>query len=82
MENNIIPPVRPYFLDYDLKDASRGFIQILESGMLSHANCKNIQEFEQLNRELAGTKYAVAVNNGTTALQSHWGSVKRRFLFQ
>jgi dTDP-4-amino-4,6-dideoxygalactose transaminase len=64
-----IPPVRPYFPEDDIQEALKEFESILQSGMMSHASLDNIQEFEKGSRELAGTKHAIAVNNGTTALQ-------------
>ena len=62
-----IPPVKIYFPEADRKEILRQINEILDSGQLTLG--KHGKEFEQRFAEYVGTKYAVAVNSGTSALE-------------
>lgn len=62
-----IPAARIYFPEEDRKAILKQIDGILESGQLTLG--KYGREFEQRFAEYVGTKYAVAVNSGTSALE-------------
>ncbi|GAJ12730.1 unnamed protein product, partial [marine sediment metagenome] len=62
-----IPAARIYFPEDDRKAILKQIDGILESGQLTLG--KYGKEFEQRFAEYVGTKYAVAVNSGTSALE-------------
>lgn len=65
----IIPPVRPYFPREDMENIKERVDEILSSGMLSTAGGKYVTEFERMFGKFVGTKYAIATNSGTSAIQ-------------
>lgn len=62
-----IPAARVYFPEEDRKELLKQIDGILESGQLTLG--KYTREFEQRFAGYAGTKYALAVNSGTGALE-------------
>jgi len=58
----MIPLAKPYIDDEDIK----GVVDVLLSGRLSRG--PKVKEFEKNFAEKIGTKYAIAVNSGTSAL--------------
>ncbi len=62
-----IPAAKIYFPEEDRKELLSKIDGILESGQLTLG--KYGREFEQRFAEYVGTKYAVAVNSGTSALE-------------
>ncbi len=62
-----IPAARIYFPEDDRKEILKRIEGILESGQLTLG--KYGKEFEQRFAEYVGTKYAVAVNSGTSAME-------------
>ncbi|MAF85155.1 MAG: aminotransferase DegT [Dehalococcoidales bacterium] len=62
-----IPAARIYFPEDDRKTILKQIDGILDSGQLTLG--KYGKEFEQKYAEYVGTKYAVAVNSGTSALE-------------
>jgi len=62
-----VPAAKIYFPEEDRKELLRKIDGILKSGQLTLG--QYTREFEQKFAELAGTKYAVAVNSGTSALE-------------
>ena len=62
-----IPPARIYFPEGDRREILKQIDGILENGQLTLG--KYGKEFEQGFAEYVGTKYAVAVNSGTSALE-------------
>jgi len=62
-----IPAARIHFPEEDRKSLLRQIDGILESGQLTLG--KYGKEFEQKYAEYVGTRYAVAVNSGTSALE-------------
>ena len=62
-----IPAARIYFPEGDRKEILKQIDGILESGQLTLG--KYGKEFEQKFAEYVGTKYAMAVNSGTSALE-------------
>ena len=62
-----IPAARIYFPEADRKELVKQIDEILESGQLTLG--KYGKEFEAKFAEYVGTKYAVAVNSGTSALE-------------
>lgn len=64
-----ILPVKPYFPEEDIEEIASNIREILKSGMLSLATGKYVLKFEEEYARLCQTKYAVAVNSGTAALE-------------
>jgi perosamine synthetase len=62
-----IPAAKIYFPEEDRKELLRQIDEILESGQLTLG--KYGKEFEERFAEYVGTKYAIAVNSGTSALE-------------
>jgi len=62
-----IPPARIYFPEEDRGEILENIDGILKSGQLTLG--KYTKEFEKKFAEYVGTKYAVAVNSGTSALE-------------
>lgn len=62
-----IPPAKPWFPEEDLTKLLNDIKSVLLSGMLTLH--KVTQEFERAYAAYCGTKYAVAVNSGTSALE-------------
>ena len=62
-----IPILRIPFSDEDVHTLHEGWGQVLESGFLSGGAYTG--RFEEIFREFTGAKYAVAVSNGTSALE-------------
>jgi perosamine synthetase len=62
-----IPAARIYFPEEDRKEILEQIDGILQSGQLTLG--KYTREFEQKFAEYVGTRYAVAVNSGTSALE-------------
>ena len=67
MRKKKIPILRLNYSKEEKKDISREIIKILGSGYLTMS--KNVFLFEKLFAKYIGTKYAVAVNSGTSALE-------------
>jgi len=62
-----VPPVKPYFPDEDIQQLKNCLEEILRSGMLTlHTYTK---QFEKMFAEFSGTKFAIATNSGTAALE-------------
>ncbi len=64
----MIPPVQPYFFEDDIEWILKEFREILE-GKSFLSNYKHTEEFEKQFAKYVGTKYAVACNSGTSALE-------------
>jgi len=62
-----IPPAKPYFPSEDMPKILEDIKGVLESGMLTLG--KFTKEFEANYAKYCGTKYAIAVNSGTSALE-------------
>ena len=62
-----IPAAKIYFADEDRKELLKQIDEILETGQLTLG--KYTKEFEERFAEHVGTKYAIAVNSGTSALE-------------
>jgi dTDP-4-amino-4,6-dideoxygalactose transaminase len=62
-----IPAAKIYFPEEDRKELLKQIDDILESGQLTLG--KYTREFEERFAEYVGTKYAIAVNSGTSALE-------------
>ena len=62
-----IPILRLPYSDSEIKFIKDGVEEILLSGFLTMH--KKVLEFERLFSEFVGTKYAIAVNSGTSALE-------------
>jgi dTDP-4-amino-4,6-dideoxygalactose transaminase len=62
-----IPAAKIYFPEEDRKELLRQIDEILESGQLTLG--KYTKEFEERFAAYVGTKYAIAVNSGTSALE-------------
>jgi len=62
-----IPIIRIPFSERDTQTLHEGWDQVLGSGFLTLGN--NTMRFEELFQEFTGAKYAVAVSNGTAALE-------------
>lgn len=62
-----IPPAKPWFPPEDLPKILEDIKKVLESGMLTLH--KTNQEFEAEYAKYCGTKFAIAVNSGTSALE-------------
>jgi dTDP-4-amino-4,6-dideoxygalactose transaminase len=62
-----IPPVKLYFLPEDIEQIKTDVERILKSGMLTLG--EYTRRFETEWAKMVGTKYAVAVNSGTAALE-------------
>jgi dTDP-4-amino-4,6-dideoxygalactose transaminase len=69
-----IPPVKPYFPKSDIEEIKLHVEKILESGMLTMGIYT--REFEEKFAQLCDTKYAIAVNSGTAALDIILRSMK------
>lgn len=69
-----VPPVKPYFPKSDVEKIKHHFEKILESGMLTMGIYT--REFEEKFAQLCATKYAIAVNSGTAALDIILRSMK------
>lgn len=63
----VVPPVKPYFPDEDIKRIKSDVETILRSGMLTLDTYT--KQFEERFAGLCGVKHAVAVNSGTSALE-------------
>lgn len=64
----IVPPVKPYFPQEDIEQIKMDVEKILKSGMLTIYTYT--KEFENRFAEFCDVKQAVAVNSGTSALES------------
>jgi len=62
-----IPPTKPYFPKEDINTIKRDVEKIINSGMLTLG--EYTRRFEAEFAKLCKTKYAVAVNSGTSALE-------------
>jgi len=62
-----VPPARIYFPEEDRQELLKKIDEILKSGQLTLG--KYTREFEEKFAAYTGTKYAVAVNSGTSALE-------------
>jgi len=62
-----IPPMRVVFSDEDRREIWTRMEDILSSGMLAQG--KYVQEFEQRWADYVGTKHAVAVSSGSSAIE-------------
>ncbi|HKZ93502.1 MAG TPA: DegT/DnrJ/EryC1/StrS family aminotransferase [Candidatus Bathyarchaeia archaeon] len=67
MSRKEIPPVKPYFPPEDVQTIQKDVEKILNSGMLTLG--EYTRRFEEEYAKLCGTKHAVAVNSGTSALE-------------
>ena len=64
--NTPVPILRPPFVEDDIAFLQRGLAEIISSGMLTLG--KYTRQFEEMFADFAGTKHALAVSNGTAAL--------------
>jgi perosamine synthetase len=64
---NIIQVAKPYFPKEDRETILQDIQSVFDSGMFMQG--KFVKEFEKEFAEYVGTRYAVAVNSGTSALQ-------------
>ncbi len=62
-----IPPVKPYFPDEDIEQVKLDVEKILRSGMLTLGEYN--KRFEEGFAREHGTKHAIAVNSGTSAIE-------------
>ena len=62
-----VPPVKPYFPQEDIEQIKADTETILKSGMLTLGGYT--KRFEEEYAKLHGTKYAVAVSSGTSAIE-------------
>ena len=62
-----IPPVKVYFSKEEIEKLKLDLEIILKSGMLTLHNYT--RKFESKFKDLVNTKYAIAVNSGTSALE-------------
>jgi dTDP-4-amino-4,6-dideoxygalactose transaminase len=62
-----VPPVKIYFPEQDRREILEKFDGILQSGRLTLG--EYTKEFEEKFASYCGSKYAVAVNSGTSALE-------------
>ncbi len=62
-----VPAAKIYFPEEDRKELAKRIDSILESGQLTLG--RYTREFEERFAQYVGTKYAVAVNGGTSALE-------------
>ncbi|KKR33240.1 MAG: Glutamine-scyllo-inositol transaminase [Candidatus Gottesmanbacteria bacterium GW2011_GWC2_39_8] len=62
-----IPIIRIPFNKQEKESLQRSLSEILDSGMLSMG--KYVREFEESFKDFTGSKYALAVNSGTAALE-------------
>jgi len=69
-----VPPVKPYFPQEDIRQIQDDVQKILHSGMLTLG--EYTKRFESEFAKLCNTKYAVAVNSGTSALEIALRSVE------
>ncbi|NVM29874.1 MAG: DegT/DnrJ/EryC1/StrS family aminotransferase [Candidatus Helarchaeota archaeon] len=69
-----IPPAKPWFPQEDLTKILADIKSVMESGMLTLH--KVTKQFESKYAEYCGTKYAIAVNSGTSALEISLRSLK------
>ena len=67
MRKKRIPILRLNYSKNEKKNISKGINEILNSGYLTMS--KKVFQFEKLFAKYVGTKYAVAVNSGTSALE-------------
>lgn len=63
----LIPSMKPFFPEQDIKELSKGFEDILRSGQLTSG--KYTKEFEEAFARYIGVKHAIAANSGTATLQ-------------
>lgn len=63
----VIPPAKPFFAQSDIVELKEDFEKILTSGMLTLGNYT--KDLERRFASLAGVRYGVAVNSGTSALE-------------
>lgn len=70
----IVPPVKPYFPQEDIEQIKMDVEKILKSGMLTIYTYT--KEFENRFAEFCDVKQAVAVNSGTSALESALRAMK------
>ena len=62
-----IPLLRLTYTKNEKRNISKGLEEILNSGFLTMS--KKVAHFEELFAKFIGTKFAVAVNSGTSALE-------------
>jgi dTDP-4-amino-4,6-dideoxygalactose transaminase len=62
-----IPPARIFFPDEDRRDILRLIDEALVTGRLTLG--KHVRAFEEEFARASGTRYAVAVNSGTSSLE-------------
>jgi dTDP-4-amino-4,6-dideoxygalactose transaminase len=67
MRKKKIPILQLNYSKNEKRDISKGINEILNSGYLTMS--KKVFQFEKLFAKYVGTKYAVAVNSGTSALE-------------
>ena len=67
MRKKKIPILRLHYSTSEKRNISKGISGILNSGNLTMS--KKVFQFEKLFAKYVGTKYAVAVNSGTSALE-------------
>ena len=67
MRKKKIPILRLNYSKNEKENISKGINEILNSGYLTMS--KKVFQFEKLFAKYVGTKYAVAVNSGTSALE-------------
>ena len=68
-----IPIIRIPFNKQEKESLQRSLSEILDSGMLSMG--KYVREFEESFKDFTGSKYALAVNSGTAALEIILGDI-------
>ena len=63
----LYPRAKPYFSDKDVDDILKDIRETLHSGNLVQG--KKVSEFEDRFAEVVGTRFAVATNSCTSALE-------------
>lgn len=64
-----ISSARPFFDEESIRKILRDIDSTLRSGWLTGENGPNVKDFEKMFAEYVRTRYAVAVSNGTSALE-------------
>ena len=63
----MIPPVKIYFPDEDRKQILTAIDECLRTGQLTLG--KHVKDFEDKFAKMVGTRYAIAVNSGTSSIE-------------
>jgi len=73
-ENKNITPAKPFFSEDDIEEIKLYVERILKSGMLTMG--EYTKKFEEMFSQLSNTRYSIAVNSGTAALDIILRSMK------